>query len=545
MPPTQIPSPAPKDKSISLGDFTCFEGFSNPIEFLAFFDIDINEGRTILYKWQVEVGESFGKVKPTHLEPHKFCLCAANGSGKDMYVIAPFVLWFVCCKIQSLVIITSASAAQLNTQTERHIANLAKKVNAYTLKNFGTEVLNVRQRRVTCSKSGSEVFLFATDEDAKAEGYHPSTGKEMAIIVNEAKSVKHDIFDALRRCTGFNYWLNVSTPGEPKGDFYSSWRNWEHKRKVTYYDCMAHQSAKEFEEEKKTVGEHNYMFRSKWLAEFSYVGGKTVIDQERLGQLRDEIAAGGIKWVKGETYVGIDLSISTHGDETVVTCFNGNKQLQMLVYRIKDAMILAENLDKDLRTKIGIPRDHRYVAADDGGIGHPVLDILKRIGWSNIRRVLNNHKPHNSRDFRNRGAEMYYKLIPLVDRKAIILLDDNKLYEQLESRKYRESDQGLDKLQLEEKKHVKGRGDPSPDRADATVLAISMMDTKELLDKVELIEDKPEIDNSLENRIRLARAELRKIQQGDQRSGNPISSLNAYMHKNRKQLTYRDYEKRN
>lgn len=518
---------------------TCLEGFNNPVEFLAFFNPEIREGIFNLHKWQVEIGEQFGIVKPTGKIPFRFCLCAANGSGKDLYVIAPFVLWFICCKVKSVVIITSSSAQQLSTQTERHIANLANHVNNYCVAQFGEPILNVRQRRITCTKSGSEVFLFATDEAKKAEGYHPETGREMAIIVNEAKSVTPDIFDALGRCGGYNYWLNVSTPGEPKGFFYNSYRNWEHKRKITYHDCP-HLSELLFEEEKKAGGLYNPVFRSKWLAEFTFVGGKTVITAERLQILRDSIKLNEVKHIKGETYIGIDLAISTHGDETVISVFNGNKQTKMIIHHIKDAITLAQNIDNDLINTIGVKRDHGFIALDDGGVGHPIIDILKSLGWTKLRRVLNNHKSRNPRDYRNRGAEMWYKLVALVDSKALIFIDDNKLYDQLMSRKYKDTEQGLDKLQLEDKKLVKGRGEGSPDRADASVLAISMMDSKALIDAIELVEDKPMIDNSPYARYNNALAALRSAQSESKVKGNPRGSINAYIKQSRGQLNYRN-----
>src|SRR6187402_2956437 len=127
-------------------EYQCLN-FDNSVDFLFTFDTSLrNNPNFALYNWQKEVNEDLclGRTrvmnedgtseiikerKPTSRHPYKFALCAANGSGKDAFVIAPFALWFICCKIQSKVIITSSSGNQLSTQTEKYITNLAKCIN--------------------------------------------------------------------------------------------------------------------------------------------------------------------------------------------------------------------------------------------------------------------------------------------------------------------------------------------------------------------------------------------------------------------------------
>ena len=153
-----------------------------------FFDENINSGKVILHPWQVEEPARICGARPNSKHPYKYCLCAANGSGKDAFVIAPLALWFICTKKRSQVIITSASGVQLSNQTEAYIAILAEKINAYTMQLIGAPILKVRKRQITCLLSGSRIVLFATDEEGKAEGYHPlEPDAEMLIIVNEEK----------------------------------------------------------------------------------------------------------------------------------------------------------------------------------------------------------------------------------------------------------------------------------------------------------------------------------------------------------------------
>lgn len=466
----------------------------DPPEFLALVDPDIRQMKPnaegepfLLHKWQTLVGQCLGRgiplrdgvqgepKQPTSKNPYKLCLCAANGSGKDAFVIAPFAMWFICCKIRSTVIVTSSSGVQLTNQTENYLRGLADKINKWSTEVLGAPIIKVRRRRISCLISGSEIFLFATDEGTKAEGYHPvEANSEMAIIVNEAKSVSGEIFGALRRCTGYNYWINVSTPGEPQGEFYNSWELWENRLRVTYFDCP-HQAPTEYAYDLKTLGEHDPLFRSKWLALFTFVGGKYVVNQLSLERLKKKIKEGQIK----ETHksrairVGTDIALSTHGDETVVSAFRGNKHILLETFRSKDATIVADTLERIWIDKLKLSKSHEYIFIDDGGVGRAVISILQRKGWTGIKRILNQSPPKDKRNHRNRGAELWYKFAKLIEHGAIILLDDEKLLKQIASRKYKESTAGVDRLTLQAKSEMASEGLPSPDRADATVLAFT------------------------------------------------------------------------
>lgn len=482
----------PKSQSSSEEDwvpeeYRKLDGFNNSAEFHAFFDNNINNGSVTPHKWQVEVPEELCAAKATSKHPFKYCLCAANGSGKDAFILAPFALWFICCKIRSLVIITTSSGTQLTAQTENYISTLASRVNTFYKDQFGINILKIRQRYIKCLISGSEIRMFATDEEGKAEGYHPlEPNREFAIIVNEAKSVPPEIFRALRRCTGFTYWINVSTPGEPHGDFYNAFKLWPHKRKITYYDCP-HMSDEEFLADKTELGEHNYLFRSKWLALFTTIGGKVVISQISIEKLQDRIKAKLVALI-GQLWplrVGIDLSAG--GDETVVSIWRGNKQIAQVTFRIKDTVEVSLKIEQILK-EYKIETTHRFIFADDGGVGRSIIDMLVRRGWT-IHRVLNQSPARNNKsEFRNRGAELWFKFSRLVEEGLIEPLNDDKLWNQLGSRRYKQTE-GVAKITLESKAEAKADGLPSPDRADAAVLAFTDLNLQSFLNEVNRVEE--------------------------------------------------------
>jgi hypothetical protein len=481
--------------------YQCLE-IKDSLQFLLMFNDDLRLGKIIdgkplsLHPWQVECNKdiSYGRTRvdgeviseryPTSLHPYKFALCAANGSGKDAFVIAPLALWFICCKIQAKVIITSASTGQLSTQTERYIKELAISVNLWAAKYFGREIIKINRRNYTCTLSGSTIYLFATDEEEKAEGHHPTVpGAEMMLIVNEAKSVPPEIFEALRRCTGYNYWLDVSSPGEPMGPFFTHYEKWPNKRRVSYFDCP-HHSKEEFEEDLKEYGEHSQYFRSKWLALFTFIGGRYVVSHEKLEKLRKANLAGEVKEILQDEpiRVGIDIALSANGDETVVAMWRGNKQIGQKTFKHQDSIALVEMINKYLEEK-NIKKSHKYIFADDGGVGRSVIDILNRKGYR-ISRVLNNSSSKNKKAFKNKGAQTWFKFGRLIEEQVLIFNDlkDEKLFKQIAARKYKQTDEGIDRMTLQSKADMRSEGYPSPDRADANVLAFTDIDVREFLD---------------------------------------------------------------
>jgi phage terminase large subunit len=505
--------------------------------FATMFSPLIMEGKENLYPWQVEELELASRSPATQQEPFKYALCACNGSGKDLYFIAVLALFFACCKTRFKVVITSASAKQLNDQSEKYIVSMANYINHWSMKCMGRAILKINQHHITCLLSASEIFLFVTDEEGKAEGYHPYPGGGMAIIVNEAKSVSPDIFRALRRCTGYTHFLLVSSPGEPKGDFYDAFQYWPHKRRITVFDCP-HHSRSEFEDDKRRLGEHDPYFRSKWLAAFTSVGGRTVLNLLALERLRRAIFNKQVQEILQHKpiRVGIDLALSGFGDETVISAWKGNRQIAQFTHKIKDATKLADQIEQDLLS-LKLQKSHPFIFADDGGVGRGIIHILWRKGWSGIRPILNQARARNTKHYRNRGAELWHKFARLVEGGCIIPLDDQLLYAQLSSRKFKESTASMDKVTLQSKASMLAEGLPSPDRADAAVLAFTDADVDEFLNAFEIQEPSKAPAGKVQSREEIE-AFLRQGEFLTERSSKIMGSLSVLMKRQSRRLTF-------
>lgn len=454
---------------------------TSPALFLAFFTREIADGTVVMNQWQREVNEELAPtVPPTSKKPLKYYLVAANGSGKDAFVIAPFVAWFCFCKIQSRCIITSSSGGQLTAQTETYIKNLCESVNKF----FGTTVFRIRQRYIKCLATGSEIRMFATDEAGKAEGYHPiKPDAEMAIVKNESKSIDELIHKALKRCTGYNYWLEVSSPGTVQGAFYYAvtTESWGYGRKITSFDCP-HISEEERESDRIELGETSAEYRSKHLAEFTSTDSDVVIPLDIVQRAFKFPPRAKIKgW---EKRVGIDLAAG--GDETSLCLTQGCEVVKEKYFREKDTTITATTIDTWLKDNL-IPKDHPHIYADDGGIGHAIIDMLVHVGWK-IKRVLNQSAAYNKKRYGNRGAEMWFNVKRILEECSF---DISKLSEktctQLGTRKYKQVEGG--RMFLQSKKQAKAEGNPSPDRADAFVLTFVGLTILDFIDAVVTVED--------------------------------------------------------
>lgn len=454
--------------------------FDSAAELVAFYDKNLNDSNVLLHPWQLQVNEFLGKAKPTQQLPLKFVLCACNGSGKDAFVIAPFAVWFCLTKIQGRCIITSSSGVQLTSQTEHYISNLCRKVNEL----HGTEIFKIRQRYIRCRLSGSEIRLFATDEEGKAEGYHPiEPNAEMAIIINEGKSVAIEIYRALRRCTGYNYWIEVSTPGAPHGDFFTHFTNWSDSRRVNTFECP-HLSPTEREADKQELGEHSALYRSKHLALFTSVDGNSIIPVEVIERVKELSKDNHIKIAYQDWPLRVGIDLAAGGDENAIVVTRGNIIYKRLYFREKDTTITARRIDSFLLQELNLPKNYALIYADDGGIGRGTIDQLNsNYGWS-IARVNNQWASSNKTQYLNRGAENWYRIKRILEESLWHFtsddLHDDKFLEQLSTRYYKQASTS-GKIALESKAEAKSNGRPSPDRADAFILSLTGLSISDFL----------------------------------------------------------------
>lgn len=427
-----------------------------------------------LYTWQQEelmryagyLSQPYTTASRFHFNttnPYQASFPCANGSGKDMILIALTSVWDMLRGCQNRVVGTSSSKEQLKFQTQPHIKTLCDRFNA----KFGNPIRYV-EFHFQAFGIASEIKLFATNTAGRAEGYHPFGNGDLSLFTNETKSLDPDIISALSRCFGWSRWLNVSSPGEPRGYFYEKCRQSiqypnpltpgaPFSRRISADLCPHITEAAKREVELIGGGKESALYLSSVLAEFAFLDSDTIISpyswlvckQAPVPQVGTDIG------------IGLDVALGG-GDFTRIYVRQGNRVVYTVRINEKDPDRLVDRIDRELSPWKSL--QYRF-NADAGGIGLPLLRKLKNKGWH--VNLCNNQSPsHNKRFFLNLGAEMYYHTRSLVHQKQIIIPKDDLLETQITARKPANDPNQQGKFALEPKKNLP----KSPDAADAFVL---------------------------------------------------------------------------
>ncbi len=453
----------------------------NPVQWLLWLCPELTP-----YKWQFEtLMQAAGYLYPgrfqagdkseiTQDNPFLFAGRMANGSGKDFILIAAFATWFVVTKARNRVIVTSSSHEQIKYQTEPHIRDLCNRANS----KFGC-IFKSKEFHHIVPELGSEVKLFVTDEAGRAEGYHAFHGGNLAIVLNEAKSIPEQINIASERYTGLTHRIEISSPGGKSGFFYNNVVDLGtiaypapvklgryYTRRVTAYDCP-HIKQSAIQRKIDKYGTDSILVKSSIDADFTELDQPVVISDYEYSEWIKSIIP-----QKDDNEIGIGLDIAAGGDEDACFVRAGNKVVHKFFFRNPSVIEAANLIDLQLTPW----KDRKYAfRADNGGVGMGCIDRLTELGWRVIRT--NNQSPaYDKRGFLNLGAEMWFHLKRLIVRKEIRpeeIKNVDKLQRQLTTRFWKGLDSTQGKYALESKIEAKAQGRSSPDRADALVLCFA------------------------------------------------------------------------
>lgn len=454
--------------------------FRTPAEMFVFFHPELDPD-----EWQLEELHRLGgylnlenpdeaePANPTDEHPLLYNLVAANGSGKDTYILTPFVLWFISAHIRARIISTSATQDQLKLQTFKPIIDYAERVN----ERLGYEVFTIREFYVMNNLTGSELVGRVTNVPGRVEGFHPFSTPpncKMAVVVNEAKTIEDEVYASFSRFTGYSHWIQVSSPGPKAGQFYRMCsiatdqecklgEQW--KRRITAFDCT-HIPRTKIEQIKQIHGEDSYIYITGVLAQFYESVEDVVIPEALLNYPTPAHNTFGL-----EPAAGLDIAFSSAGDATQFSLWHGNKE----VYHAEIKTDSADKLHRWILLQInhgalfGLKPENVY--ADGGGLGKPIISRVVEAGYP-ITTRRNEMAAPNKQYYANLGAEMYFRVKRLFEQRVLVQPTDKIARQQLTERKAKLSDE-KQRLQLEPKAVAKGRLGYSPDRADAIVLALS------------------------------------------------------------------------
>jgi hypothetical protein len=410
---------------------------------------------TPVYDWQAKILGAIDKF--AQHDRIKIAVSAPNGAGKSERVVGVAILRWLNRFPRGRVILTSADAKQIDFQIMPAIRKHSSRFPAW-------EFLG---RTIRTHDNG--FFLsFTTDEPSRAEGHHKSQHSPLLMIIDEAKSVESEIFQAIDRCT-YNVLLYISSPGLKTGRFYDAFTLHREQflllEQVGLKDCP-HISGERIRDVIETYGEKAPFVRSTIFGEFMAEDETTpmAVNYERLMALL-ESPPGAL--ISRHDYSAF-CDFAAGGDENVLAIRSGNKLLELVSWRERDTTASVGRFIIEFR------KHHlraSQIWGDAGGMGTPMCDMLQSAGWP-INRFDFGAKAGRSDVYFNRSAEIWMKLSRSIEKGEIVLINDPTLISQLTTRRIFYDLKG--RVKLETKDDLRARGVKSPDRADAVCGAFAL-----------------------------------------------------------------------
>jgi hypothetical protein len=397
-----------------------------------------------LYDWQVKVLLRFEQGERT-------AVAACNFSGKTNVVFVIAALWTLYCFPTARLMYMSATFDQVVNQ---FFAGLGR----FRGRRYfsGWQFLESEVR----TPEGGFLFGRASDVSGNIEGIHDQVGSPAGLLIDEAKTIKAEILDTLERCVT-TFRLFMSSTGLASGGFYQImtarahlWRTF----RVSSEMCQ-HVSAAEIEADRANLKDS--VFRIKHAAEWLYDAGDSMISLEHVRAL----LADSPKVVSGKVSAFCDFA--GPGDQSVLALCEGN------VVRIVDAWVHRDTMHSTGKfinwfKKLGLSG---YQIGGDEGYGHQLMDRMAEEGY-HLVRINNGAAASKPNLYYNLAAEWWSVVGEKIERREIVLAQDEKLVAQLASRRKLYDSKGRERL--ESKADMRARGLESPDLADAVVGAVML-----------------------------------------------------------------------
>ena len=387
----------------------------------------------------------------------------SNGAGKTTMLIPAAALSFMTFFPRAKVVITSGVDRQVREQIFPALRAVQRRLGGWTFHDAGIEAPN-----------GSACVGFTTREGGHFEGWHGNRNElydlfkhdgPLMIIVDEAKSVEPQIFDAIERCTHQRLLL-ASSCGPAQGTFFDAFTKnakFFKTHRIWAGDCPHADHAKNLELIQRR-GVNDPLVQSKVFAEFMGTGDGAIIRLEWLPRCRENVR----RFEDGPARYFCDFAAG--GDENVLAEVRGTRARVVAAWRESDTMRACGEFIRLFRS-VGLTPERvaEAVSGDNGGGGHVMLDRLNELGWP-VQRDNAGDRADNPENYFNRSAETWMEGAKAIERGEIILPDDDTLTAQLTSRRATPRSDG--RMQLESKEQMRKRGIGSPDRADAILGAM-------------------------------------------------------------------------
>lgn len=217
------------------------------------------------------------------------------------------------------------------------------------------------------------------------------------------------------------------------------------------------------EERKKRWGEKSPIYISKVMGEFPEISDKTLLTPKMIRESQERDLREETKFMRRQ--LGVD--VARFGENfTSVYRAQGGRVRKVARMHMADTVDTSEFVRHQL---IMHPDEYAYV--DVIGVGGGVFDTLVREGRK-VREHNSSHRAYDPERFGNRRAEIYWNMREMAENGELDLPphgEDDDLIAQLGSIQWKIMG---GRIYIESKEEMMDRGMPSPDDADACVMAL-------------------------------------------------------------------------
>ena len=399
---------------------------------------------------------------------------SGNGLGKG-FCAAVALLWFLYAHRDAAIVLSTAPTFR----QVRHI--LWRQV--HRLYRPNAELLGGKMLDTRWEIADDRYAMGLSAESAdQFQGFH---SPNMLIVVDEAEGVSEEIYEAIEAVmtSADPLLLLIGNPTTVTGAFRRAFyeeRHLYHTITISALDSPNVQegktvipgltSARWVEERRETWGEDNPIYRARVLGEFPDQAEDTLIS------LRD-VEAAAQRWASnaaeesdsdqtgtGANEVVLAVDVARFGsDRSVILRRQGNRVMEIRTFRDMDTMQLAGWVAAAIRES-----SPERVCVDEIGVGAGVVDRLKEQGFP-VKGINVARRASQDTIFANVRAEGYWRLKELFASGQIAIPNDHQMMGELAALRYSYDSQG--RVLMESKDSMRQRGLPSPDKADALMLA--------------------------------------------------------------------------
>ena len=399
---------------------------------------------------------------------------SCNGSGKT-FIAAHAVLWWLMSFPDSLVITTAPTEHQVRDVLWREIRRVY----------HGNEhLIGGKLLRTTLELDDKHYAQgLSTNTPERFQGFHEG---HILFVVDEASGVREGIFEAIEGSMTSDHarMLLLGNPTALSGYFYEAF----HRRRSLWQTIhiSAHDTPnfregkivrpnlvtpKWVEDAKVNWGEDSPMYQIRVLGEFPSESEDTLISLKIIENAVENPAVDEDDVQDGDPQDDVDVEIGVDvarfgSDRTVICVRRGDRVIDIASFTKKNTMETAGLVNEFVKQYAPT-----CVRVDSIGVGAGVVDRLKELRVPGVSGINVARRATNPEHFANLKAELYDGLRERFQQGRIRIPGNGKLISELASIRYSFSSSG--QIRLEDKDELRGRGQPSPDMADALMLAFA------------------------------------------------------------------------